>query len=186
MEVVGHSFGAFLLQASLLAHPPAQAAVRKLVLVSMGGLYPHLHRGWSDLWRTFFWGLFFRIRLLGGSICLVLRYVPLLLAYAPELRCIAGAAPGELLLSNCVKLSWLPAWGVPAAPTLATLNLPLALVWGDQDPLFPCWQAREFACSSAIPFLSLAGCGHQPLFEPQGRDLLRLALLRAAKPGMRD
>lgn len=180
VEVVGHSFGAFLLQASLHAHRQTRPAVRKLVLVSMGGLYRQLHRGWSDLWRTVWWGLFFRYRLLGDPLRSLLHRVPLLLQVCPQLRCIAGALHGERLLSSCIEVGWMHvAWGHPAAASLASLPVPLAMVWGHEDAVFPCWQAQTVARASGVPLLCLAGCGHQPLLEPEGATLLRLALLRA-------
>lgn len=181
VEAVGHSFGAFLLQASLHAHPGSQPAVRKLVLVSLGALHPHLHLGWHDRWRTVWWGTFFKYRLLGGAVRRLVQYAPWLLALLPAyMQLWEGSERGETLVSDCVKACWQRcAWLRPAAPTIAALRVPLALLWGEEDAVFPHEQARRFATDQNLPLISLADCGHQPLLEPEGAALLRLALLRA-------
>jgi pimeloyl-ACP methyl ester carboxylesterase len=181
VDAVGHSFGAFLLQASLHAHPGAQPAVRKLVLASLGSLHSHLHLGWLDMWRTVWWATFFKHRLLGGAVRCVARYAPQLLLLLPaDLHLWVGSERGETLVSECVDVRrWHCAWLRPAAATIAALRLPVALIWGEEDGLFPHEQARRFAAAQNLPLLSLAGCGHQPLLAPEGAALVRLALLRA-------
>ena len=183
VDAVGHSFGAFLLQASLHAHPGAQPAVRKLVLVSLGSLHPHLHLGWHDTWRTVWWGTCFKYRLLGGAVRRLAQYAPWLLAWLPAyMQRWVGSERGEALVSECVQAGW-PRWLRPAIPTIATLRVPVALLWGEEDPMFPHEQARRFAVAHNLPLLSLAGCGHQPLLTPEGATLIRLALLRATCVG---
>ena len=195
LEVVGHSFGAFLLQAALARHPAARPAVHRLVLVSVGSLYPQLHARWWEAWRTLWWACFFKFRVLGGLARWAALWFPVLFEKAMarwlDLRVWIHSRAGESMLSQCLRVGWsTSAWTRPCHRTVGAVGVPVALVWGDPDPLFPCAQARRAAAEHGLPLLCVPGGGHQPLLDtPQGEKmgghLIALALLRARRPAGR-
>ena len=92
------------------------------------------------------------------------------------------------MLSQCLRVGWsTSAWTRPCHATIGAVGVPVTLVWGDPDPLFPCAQARRAAAEHGLPLLSVPGGGHSPLLGTPGGDqtgerLIALALLRARRP----
>ena len=184
----GHSFGAFLLQAALARHPAARPAVHRLVLVSVGSLYPQLHARWWR-WRTLWWACFFKFRCWAGAL----------------------AAPGSPSAKKPWRGGWtcacdsfprgrehavpVPARAGPPARGPGRATAPWA-PWASRSPRggtrTRSSRARRRAArprSTAAAAVVLGG-GHQPLLDtPQGEKmgdhLIALALLRARRPAGR-
>ena len=86
-QAVGNTMFGYAAWGWLLArHPAARPAVHRLVLVSVGSLYPQLHARWWEAWRTLWWACFFRFRLLGGLARWALRSIA---SMDPRLFCLA-------------------------------------------------------------------------------------------------
>lgn len=196
LVAVGHSFGALLLTLALQAQHQSSPSVylppvRQLVLVSIGSLYPTLHLRWYQAWRTVMWCCFFRYDVVSRLARWLAQHAPRVLAWL--VRCYGAwrylhrCGPGQQLIASCCDVRWQGcSWTRPCAAHVAALRargVPVALVWGERDALFPCEQACQFARAHDVPLVVVPGAGHQPLMEAipveHGAQVLRLALLRA-------
>ena len=92
------------------------------------------------------------------------------------------------MIASYLRVGWTTsAWVHPCHTTLGQVDLPMALVWGDNDPLFPYAQATHAAERHGLPLLCALGGGHSPLLgcrqgARMGAYLVGLALARAARP----
>ena len=172
--IVAHSFGAFLVQAALNRRPEIIPRVARVVLVSVGCLYPTLHLGARDRWRTLWWAPFFRYRLLGGALRALARAWPALGAGAMRaagLETCARSLEGESMLSECLALGYdlNHRWTRPCAAGVAALAraAPVALLWGAEDALFSYAQAKKFALEHGVRLGVAPGVGHSVLLHPR-------------------
>ena len=185
LTVVAHSFGAFLVQAALNKHPGVLRNLDHVVLASVGCLYPTLHLGTRDRWRTLWWAPFFRYRLLGGALRALARAWPALGAGVmryTDLETCAHSVEGENMLSEClaVHANLEHRWTRPCAAGVASLAraVPVTLLWGAEDALFSYSQARKFAADHGVRLAAAPGVGHSVLLHPRAAAWIRRLLRR--------
>ena len=170
MDVVGHSYGAYLLQESLTKHPSAIRNINKVVLTAVACLYPKLHLQWYNIWRTYFWAFFFKYRVVTGLVRFLAQWLPektwcMLTNYYPTLKLWQNSIEGEYLLSNSITTGKTCCFTNPSYLQIANLSkkLKLYLLWGENDYLFTVDIARKFAKEHNIILKCISRASHQPL-----------------------
>ena len=175
IDVIGHSYGAFLLQYSLKHNLTTALIINKLVLVSVGSLYETLHSTKFDIWRTYLWGTIFRYRLYAGCIRILSSILPVYIwnficKYFNECIILNKSKPGEKLLSNAFTVNWKKGsftWNKPCGSNIIELNkkLQVYLLWGEKDQMFTCEIANKFAKQNNIYIDIIPNEGHQPILS---------------------
>lgn len=175
IDIIGHSYGAFLLQYTLKHNLITALTINKLVLVSVGSLYNTLHFTKFDIWRTYFWGVIFRYRLYARCVRILLSILPVYIKnfickYINECKILNKSEPGEKLLSNSLTVNWKKGtfiWNKPCGSNIIELNkkLQVYLLWGEKDQMFTYKIANNFAKKNNIYIDVIPNEGHQPILS---------------------
>tara|TARA_B100001093_G_C26680671_1_gene950263 strand:- start:263 stop:1132 length:870 start_codon:yes stop_codon:yes gene_type:complete len=180
IDIVGHSFGAYVLQETLTLYPNIVTNINKVVLIAIAGIESKLHIFWYDIWRTYFWAFFFKYQIVTRFARFLALYLPLciwtkLIKYNPKLQLWQNSSEGEKLLANSIHCSIATcAWIKPCCLQVADLSkkLELHLLCGTKDRLFIADIARNFAKKYDINITCVLNATHGHIDVKELKQLL--------------
>ena len=177
ITLLGHSWGAFL-----AIHYGSRFPVDRLILLSPAFLFPALSR--YGLYVSFlFKNSIFQFGRFFGGICHFVVYSCIPSGFLADIRSprskfywyavtshVKGF--GDRCVAALIDFTWTESWcNDPALAVLAKLNTPIALIYGELDPVIPASQGRVLQGLLDVPIVILKGGDHSNM---HGRLALEL------------